>query len=151
MPSTSELVRPSHLIHHLPPISCLATLCLRRKKSRFHKMEMKKIEKIITTWSPFLVIWFQAYYMRHQQNRPSPKSPLLQSFWPLSPLNIRHAPCAIIRPWLILNNDALQIWIILVRQRMVGCVLHLLVVLLHRSLINRDFWRSQGVAGNEFL
>jgi hypothetical protein len=45
----------------------------------------------------------------------------------------------------------LQVGIILIGQRHLSSVLHLLLVLLENSLVNCDLGRSQSGCGNEFL
>ena len=45
----------------------------------------------------------------------------------------------------------LQVWILLIWQWLIGSVLHLLVVLLEKSVIHFHLWRGQGGASNEFL
>ena len=45
----------------------------------------------------------------------------------------------------------LQVWVFLVRERHVGGVLHLLLVLLEHGLIDLDFRRSKRGSSDEFL
>ncbi len=45
----------------------------------------------------------------------------------------------------------LQIRVILIREWLVGCIFHLLVVLLKQSLVDLHGWRSKGDTSNEVL